>query len=113
MEILQTDPLIFAKALADSTRQQIIQHLCCNWLSVNGIVERLDGRVNQPTVSHHLKKLEEARLVLVREEGRQRFYTLDQAQMSVCCCMLISSFAPNYTMQLIPTASIPIVDRNE
>jgi DNA-binding transcriptional ArsR family regulator len=75
---MSNDPLVFAKAIADETRQEMMRHLCCTWLSVNELVEKLGGKVNQPTVSHHLKKLEEANLVLVRQDGRQRFYTLNQ-----------------------------------
>ncbi len=102
------DPLLFAKALADETRQEILTHLCCAWLSVNDVVDKLDGRVNQPTVSHHLKKLEEAGLVLVREEGRQRFFTLNQEQMTVCCGALIRSFAPDYADSTVPVTSIKV-----
>jgi DNA-binding transcriptional ArsR family regulator len=93
---MNIDPVLFAKALADETRQEIMRYLCCVWLSVNEVVDKLDGKVNQPTVSHHLKKLEEAHLVLVREEGRQRFYTLNQEQMTVCCGLLITRFAPDF-----------------
>ena len=49
------DPLLFAKALADETRQSIMSLCCCRWLSVNQIVEKT--RVTQPTVSHHLAVL--------------------------------------------------------
>jgi DNA-binding transcriptional ArsR family regulator len=94
---MDIDPVLFAKALADETRQEIMKHLCCVWLSVNDVVDKLGGRVNQPTVSHHLKKLEEAGLVLVRQEGRQRFYTLNQERLSVCCGRLIKVFAPSYS----------------
>jgi ArsR family transcriptional regulator len=93
---MNIDPVVFAKALADDTRQEIMKHLCCVWLSVNDVVDRLGGKVNQPTVSHHLKKLEEAGLVTVRQEGRQRFYTLDQRQMTVCCGVLMQCFAPEF-----------------
>lgn len=93
---MNIDPVVFAKALADETRQEIMRHLCCCWLSVNDVVDKLDGKVNQPTVSHHLKKLEEAGLVLVRQDGRQRFYTLNQAQLTVCCGTLMRVFAPEY-----------------
>jgi ArsR family transcriptional regulator, arsenate/arsenite/antimonite-responsive transcriptional repressor len=104
-----TDPLTFAKALADETRQEIMTHLCCVWLSVNEVVDKLEDRkVNQPTVSHHLKKLEEAGLVLVREEGRQRFYTLNQEQLTVCCGLLIKSFAPDYVSSTVPISSIVV-----
>ena len=31
------DPVLFAKALADETRQKIMKICCCEWLSVNEI----------------------------------------------------------------------------
>ena len=89
------DEVAFAKALADETRQVIMKHLCCAWLSVTDLVEKLQGRVNQPTVSHHLKKLAKAGLVSVRREGRQRFYTLNQDRLTVCCGRLVERFAPD------------------
>ena len=100
----------FAKAMADDTRQQMCNHLCCVWLSVNDLVDALGGKVKQPTVSHHLKCLEEANLVLVRQEGRQRFYTLNQEQMTMCCGSLISTFAPDFVGQVIQPESILTVE---
>ncbi|MBV7333997.1 ArsR family transcriptional regulator [Chloroflexi bacterium TSY] len=73
-----------------------MKHLCCVWLSVNDVVDALDGKVRQPTVSHHLKLLEEAGLVNIRQEGRQRFYTLNQEQLTVCCGLLMRNFAPDF-----------------
>lgn len=109
---MNVDPVLFAKAIADETRQEIMNHLCCVWLSVNDVVDKLDGKVNQPTVSHHLKKLEEANLVLVRQEGRQRFYTLNQEHLTVCCGALVRSFAPDYSANLVPVDAIPVVERS-
>ncbi len=96
MKNMSIDPVLFARALADDTRQEIMRHLCCEWLSVNDVVDKLGGKVNQPTVSHHLKKLEEVGLVSVRQEGRQRFYTLNQEQVTVCCGTLLRVFAPDF-----------------
>lgn len=84
--------------------------MCCTWLSVNDLVDALGGKVKQPTVSHHLKLLEEANLVLVRQEGRQRFYTLNQEQMTMCCGTLITQFAPDFASNVIKPESIPTVD---
>ncbi|MCB0040160.1 MAG: metalloregulator ArsR/SmtB family transcription factor [Caldilinea sp.] len=98
---MTVDPVLFAKALADETRQEIMKQLCCVWLSVNDLVERMEGRVNQPTVSHHLKKLEEAGLVDMRQEGRFRYYTLNQQHLTVCCGALVSNFAPDYRGSVI------------
>ncbi len=92
--------LEFAKALADKTRQEILNHLCCVWLSVDDVVEKLGG-ISQPTVSHHLRVLKDAQLVLVRQEGRQRFYTLNQEYLTVCCGTLMRTLAPDYAMQII------------
>ena len=103
---MNTDSVLFAKALADETRQEIMKHLCCVWLSVSNVVDKLGGKVNQPTVSHHLKKLEEADLVLVRQEGRQRFYTLNQKRLTVCCGNLLQVFAPDYAGEVIPVEDI-------
>lgn len=93
---MDTDSITFAKAIADETRQAIMRQLCCVWLSVTDVVDRLDNRVSQPTVSHHLKLLQDAGLVEVRQEGRQRFYTLNQRQMTVCCGRLMQAFAPDF-----------------
>jgi ArsR family transcriptional regulator len=86
------NPVLFAKALADETRQKIMKLVCCQWLSVNEIVEQLD--VSQPTVSHHLALLRETGLVNVREEGKQTFYSLNQERVAFCCGQLMLNFAP-------------------
>ena len=85
------DPVLFAKALADETRQQIMKLCCCRWLSVTEIVEQL--QVTQPTVSHHLAILRQANLVDVREEGKHSFYRLNQERITLCCGQLRTRFA--------------------
>ena len=86
------DPVLFAKAIADETRQKIMSECCCCWLSVNEIVEKVN--VSQPTVSHHLAILREANLVNLREEGKQTFYTLNQDRIAICCGQIMLKFAP-------------------
>lgn len=86
------DPVLFAKALADDTRQKIMKICCCEWRSVNEIVEHLN--VTQPTVSHHLAILREAGLVEVRQDGKQTFYQLNQTRINSCCGQLRTNFAP-------------------
>jgi DNA-binding transcriptional ArsR family regulator len=86
--------LDFARVLSDATRQRIMQQCCCCWCNVGEIVESLGGDVSQPTVSHHLGVLREAGLVQSRREGRQIFYTLDQAKVASCCGQLLVSLAP-------------------
>ncbi len=101
-----TDQVLLTKAVADEIRQEILDHLCCQWLSVNDVVEKLGGKVNQPTVSHHLKKLEEAGLVDVRQDGRHHFYTLNEEQMMVCCQQLASKYVRNHVLQFVPVDAI-------
>ncbi len=86
--------ILFAKAIADETRQKIMQILCCSWLSVNDIVDKLGNNVSQPTVSHHLKILNDAGLLQRRKEGKQVYNSLNQEQVSVCCGQLLVKFAP-------------------
>jgi ArsR family transcriptional regulator len=86
------DPVLFAKAIADETRQKIMSECCCCWLSVGEIVDKME--VSQPTVSHHLAILRDAGLVNIREEGKQTFYTLNQERVAVCCGQIMLKFAP-------------------
>ena len=89
---MKFNPVLFAKAISDETRQKIMNLCCCCSLSVNEIVEKLD--VSQPTVSHHLAILREADLVTIREEGKQTFYSLNQERVAFCCGQLMVKFAP-------------------
>ena len=89
---MKFNPVLFAKAISDETRQKIMNICCCASVSVNEIVEKLD--VSQPTVSHHLAILREADLVTTREEGKQTFYSLNQERVAFCCGQLMVKFAP-------------------
>jgi DNA-binding transcriptional ArsR family regulator len=89
---MKFDPVLFAKAISDETRQKIMKICCCTSISVNEIVEKLD--VSQPTVSHHLAILRDANLVTTREEGKQTFYSLNQEHVAFCCGQFMVKFAP-------------------
>ena len=96
MSISNINPILFAKALADETRQEIMSLCCCKWLSVGEIVDALD--VSQPTVSHHLRILRSAGLVHTRREGKQVFYSLNQEKIAAGCCQLAGDFAPEHDL---------------
>ena len=98
----------FAKAMADDTRQKIMNHLCCQWLCVSDVVDKLGG-VTQPTVSHHLAILREAGLVHTRREGKQIFYSLNQDAVAVCCGMLMQNFAPE-RIDVVPIEQIGVTE---
>jgi len=89
----QSDPVEFAKALADGTRQKIMDLCCCEWLNVGEIVAAVG--VSQPTVSHHLAILRDAGLVRTRQEGKHTFYTLNQEVVVACCGRIMQVFAPD------------------
>jgi ArsR family transcriptional regulator, arsenate/arsenite/antimonite-responsive transcriptional repressor len=91
MTVVALDPVLFAKALADETRQKIMKLTCCRWISVNEIVDCLN--VTQPTVSHHLAVLREAGLVDFKEDGKQTFYQLNKELVTVCCDRLVVKFS--------------------
>lgn len=72
--------------IADGTRREILRLLLdrsdtpsYDGTSVSHIVAELG--VSQPTVSKHLKVLREAGLVVVREEGQHRYYSLDPSPL--------------------------------
>jgi ArsR family transcriptional regulator len=89
---MKFNPVLFAKAIADETRQKIMSECCCCWLSVNEIVDKVG--FSQPTISHHLAILRDAGLVNIREEGKQTFYSLNQENIAVCCGQIMLKFAP-------------------
>ena len=62
--------------LADSTRLRILKILKRGEKNVSKIVEAL--KLSQPTVSHHLRRLEEAGLVLKRQYKRWVFYQVNK-----------------------------------
>lgn len=62
--------------LQDERRQEITQLLFDHReLSVTSLTEKLS--LSRPAVSHHLKLLLDAKLVTVRQEGKERYYRLN------------------------------------
>lgn len=63
------------KVFGDSTRIRIMYLLTENELSVQSIAEALG--MEQSTISHQLRVLRQNKLVRVRRDGKQMYYTLD------------------------------------
>ncbi len=76
--------------LADSTRLKILKILKKGEKNVSKIVESM--KLSQPTVSHHLKKLEEAGLVLKRQYKRWVFYQVNKS--------LLKKFIESFGLEL-------------
>jgi len=69
------------RALADPTRFRIIQEIAeAGELSCGEVAERFD--VSQPTISHHLKILLDAGLLVQRTEGKHHYTSVDRALLS-------------------------------
>jgi DNA-binding transcriptional ArsR family regulator len=66
-------------ALADPTRQRIVEMLAAGALSSGEIASRFD--LSAPAVSQHLKTLKTARLVRVHAQKQKRIYELNQEGM--------------------------------
>ncbi len=85
-ERMMNDLVMKLKALADPTRLAILEFLmepaqgCC--VNDDGVcacdVENLLG-MSQPTVSHHMKILQQAGLVNAEKRGRWMFYEINPA----------------------------------
>ena len=84
------DTVEFAKALADETRQAILQLLVEEERCVNDLVEHFD--MSQPTISHHLNVLKTLGLVSRRKEGKHVYYAINRDNVIECCGMLIAKF---------------------
>lgn len=69
-----------AKALGDPYRLKIIQTVNKEkgWLQCTAIVEMLD--LAQSTVSHHIKQLVDADLLLAEKDGRCTKYQVNKAE---------------------------------
>ncbi len=62
-----------AKALSDQTRLRMLREIgAAGEISCGELARRFP--ISQPTVSHHLKVLEEAGLVSVRREGQFHYF---------------------------------------
>lgn len=68
------------KALADGTRQEILQLLEDQQYTVGDIVSKFD--LSQPTISRHLSVLKEADLVIDQRRGQNVIYRLNDAALA-------------------------------
>lgn len=80
----------FLRAIADETRQQILQLLQSGELSVSDLCAHFDQQ--QPTISHHLAVLRQANLVTARHEGKWVYYQANQDCVAECCQEIMHRF---------------------
>jgi DNA-binding transcriptional ArsR family regulator len=59
------------QAIADPTRREIIGLLSQRSLNLNSVADQFD--VSRPAISKHIKILTECGLVVIKQQGRERF----------------------------------------
>ena|ERR1022692_4127469 len=59
------------QAIADPTRREIINLISHKSLNLNAVAENFD--VSRPAISKHIKILTECGLIVIKQEGRDRF----------------------------------------
>lgn len=73
------DKVAVFKALGDETRLTILDMLSCGEICACEILEGLD--LTQPTISHHMKILQQVGLVKARKDGRWMYYSIDKEKL--------------------------------
>ena len=79
---------VFFKIMGDATRLKILTVLLSGNLCVKHISEAVE--MSQSAVSHQLAVLKSARLIKSRREGKQIYYSLDDAHIGAILCTGIS-----------------------
>ncbi|MCW3117157.1 MAG: transcriptional regulator, ArsR family [Chitinophagaceae bacterium] len=59
------------QAIADPTRRQIINLIAHKSMNLNAIADNFD--ISRPAISQHIKILTECGMVVIRQQGRERF----------------------------------------
>ncbi len=82
------------KALADPTRFRMVQEIAAaGELSCGEVQEHFD--VSQPTISHHLKILTDAGILVQRIEGKHRYTSVDRALVNSVLDSIPPRLAPS------------------
>jgi DNA-binding transcriptional ArsR family regulator len=59
------------QAIADPTRRAIINMISSQSLNLNSVAEKFD--ISRPAISKHIKILTECGLIVVKQQGRERY----------------------------------------
>jgi DNA-binding transcriptional ArsR family regulator len=79
LHMLETRRDVF-QAIADPTRRQIIGMVAHQPLNLNAIAEKFD--VSRQAVSLHVKILEECGLIVIKQQGRERYCEANLRQLN-------------------------------
>jgi len=81
------------RALADSTRRQILEELRAGELSAGEIAGKFP--ISGPSVSRHLGVLKTAGLIRERREANHIFYSLAEERLALCVSRFLSTVCPD------------------
>jgi ArsR family transcriptional regulator len=81
------------KALADPTRFRLVQRIASAGELPCGALVEASG-LAQPTVSHHLKILADAGVIVGRTEGKHHFVSVDHAVLGTLRELLRARLSP-------------------
>jgi DNA-binding transcriptional ArsR family regulator len=81
------------RALADSTRRQILEELRAGELPAGEIAAKFP--ISGPSVSRHLGVLKAAGLIRERREANRIFYSLAQERLALCIGRFVSTVCPD------------------
>jgi len=59
------------QAIADPTRREILNMIARQSLNLNAVAENFD--ISRPAISKHIKILTECGLIIIKQQGRERF----------------------------------------
>jgi len=59
------------QAIADPTRREILNMIAYQSLNLNSIAEQFD--MSRPAISQHIKILTECGLIMIKDQGRERY----------------------------------------
>jgi DNA-binding transcriptional ArsR family regulator len=80
------------RALADSTRRQILQELRSGELAAGEIARRFP--ISGPSISRHLGVLKGAGLIRERREANRILYSLTEERLALCVGRFLSAVCP-------------------
>lgn len=69
------------KAISSPIRLEILNLLSCGELCACDLLEHF--QITQPTLSHHMKSLQENGLITLRKDGNRHYYRLHQSGYNI------------------------------
>ncbi len=67
------------QAIADPTRREIIDIVAKNYMNLNAVADHF--AISRPAISRHIKILSECGLILIKQEGRDRYCQANLAKL--------------------------------